>query len=286
MTTVSTPTNMEPASSSDISPEAYEMIRRIMKDSRGFILDSYKDKCIKRRVAIRVRATHSASAEAYADLLLKDGDEVDRLLKVLTIHVSQFFRNPPTFDKLRTQIFPFLFTLPGINGNEELSIWSVGCASGEEPYTLALILKHFFPEELEKLRVTILATDVDAGILDVARVGIYGEERLMEVPEPLRQEYFVQRDGKFQLASEIRTLVEFRQADLADSETFPDCDLIVCRNVLIYFERQQQETILNGFADRLRPGGILVLGKSETLVGETRRRFQTVCPVERIYRVV
>jgi len=270
----------------DISSYAFEIIRRTLKSIKGFNLDIYKEQCIRRRIAIRIRATHCATAEEYGELLRRNTDEMDLLLKVLTIHVSQFFRNPLTFEKLRTEIIPYLLKVRGPTGRERLTFWSVGCASGEEPYTLALILKASFPAEAARERVFILATDVDATILNVARLGVYGEERLPEAPDAIKQRWFRRENGKYHLLPEIKEMVDFKQSDLSCRDSFPESDLILCRNVLIYFERRQQEKILNGFADVLGKDGILVLGKSETLFGEIRTRFQTVCPVERIYRVI
>jgi chemotaxis protein methyltransferase CheR len=270
----------------DVSDEALTEIGDILKSIKGFNLDIYKDKCIRRRIAIRIRATHSHNAEEYGEYLRQNRAEVDQLLKVLTIHVSQFFRNPPTFEKLRSEIIPYLLELRDKDGRGRLTFWSVGCASGEEPYSLALILKEFFPKEVMKESIDILATDVNAGILEVARLGIYGEERLIEVPESMREHWFRRQDGKYHLLQEIKEMADFQNEDLFDRDSFPQSDLILCRNVLIYFERRHQEKILNGFADVLRKGGIMVLGKSETLFGSIRSRFQTICPVERIYRVV
>lgn len=268
-----------------ISDKAFELIRSTLENIRGFNLDIYKDKCIRRRIAIRVRATHCSTAEEYGELLQRKTEEPDLLLKVLTIHVSQFFRNPPTFEKLKTEIIPYLLDRRNREGRDRLTFWSVGCASGEEPYSLALILKEFFPKEASKERVAILATDVDANILEAARLGIYGEERLAEVPGYCRERWFREQGGRYQLMPEIKEMVDFEKRDLSDRETYQQCDLILCRNVLIYFERRHQEKILNGFADVLGRGGILVMGKSETLFGSIRSRFQTVCPVERIYKV-
>jgi chemotaxis protein methyltransferase CheR len=270
----------------DVSDKAFTVIGDILKSIKGFNLDIYKDKCIRRRIAIRIRATHSHTAEEYGELLRQNMAELDQLLKVLTIHVSQFFRNPPTFEKLRSEIIPYLLELRDKDGRGRLMFWSVGCASGEEPYSLALILKEFFPKEVIKESIAILATDVSAQILEVAKAGIYGEERLMEVPESIRERWFHRQDGKYHLLPELKVMVDFQNEDLFDIDSFPQSDLIVCRNVLIYFERRHQEKILNGFADVMRKGGILVLGKSETLFGSIRSRFQTICPVERIYRVV
>lgn len=278
--------NRSRGDTSHLSDEAFEIIRRILKNNKGFNLNSYKDKCIKRRIAIRIRATHSSSAEEYCELLVRDAGELDLLLKVLTIHVSHFFRNPPTFAKLQGEIFPYLFVRAADAQRATLNFWSVGCASGEEPYSLALILKESFAAEMARTKVSILATDVDEGILEVARKGTYGEERLAEVTPSLRKHWFALREGKHQLVPEIRAMVDFRRGDLLERAPLPESDLILCRNVLIYLERQVQEKIIAGFADALGIGGILVLGKAETLVGTSRRRFQTVCPVERIYKVI
>lgn len=270
----------------EISADAFDTIRRILKNIKGFNLDIYKQKCIHRRIAIRIRATHCATAEEYGELLQRDDEERDLLLKVLTIHVSQFFRNPPTFEKLRNETIPALLKLRDSAGRDRLKFWSVGCASGEEPYSIALILKDHFAADAVRERVAILATDVDTKILEAAKLGIYGEERLTEVPEATKKRWFSLQNGKYHLLPEIKELVDFRKSDLYDVGSFPESDLILCRNVLIYFERNQQEKILNGFADVLRAGGMLVLGKSETLFGTIRSRFQTVCPIERIYRVI
>jgi chemotaxis protein methyltransferase CheR len=270
----------------DISDNAFELIRSTLKNIKDFNLDIYKDKCIRRRIAIRIRATHCRTAEEYGELLRQKKDEPDALLKVLTIHVSHFFRNPTTFEKLRSEVIPYLFQLRDKKGKERLTFWSVGCSSGEEPYSLALIMKEYFPRDEARQRVAILATDVDAAIIETARAGIYEEERLSEVPESCRSSWFRNSNGKYHLLPEIKEMVDLEKRDLFDRDSFPKCDLILCRNVLIYFERLHQEKILHGFADVLGSGGILVMGKSETLFGSIRSRFQTVCPIERIYRVV
>ena len=270
----------------DISPEAFALIMQVLKERRGFNLEIYKEKCIRRRIAIRIRRANFTTATEYGEYLIGDEAEADRLLKVLTIHVSQFFRNPSTFEKLKHDIIPQLFSLCEHNNINGLRIWSVGCAGGEEPYSIALILKKHFSAFLSRREVAILATDVDAGIIEAAKTGIYREERLQEVPPNERELWFERQDDKFKLAQEIMDMVTFRQSDLFDIPAFPESDLILCRNVLIYLERSHQERILHGFADALRSGGMLVLGKAETLVAGSRQRFRTVCPIERIYQVV
>lgn len=263
----------------EIAPETFASIGRILQEHSGFTLDGYKDKCVKRRIHIRVRATQSPSPEAYGLLLNESSAEQERLLKVLTIHVSHFFRNPSMYQKLSGLILPEL-----LRERRKLRLMSVGCASGEEPYTLALILKEQFGRALEHCGVEIVGSDVDRATLEVAREGLYHPDRLAEVPEEMRSRWFAPEGERLRLAPEIRSMVEFERTDLNHQKGWERSDLILCRNVLIYFERNRQEDILNGFADALAPGGYLVLGKSETLFGTARKRFQTVCPVERIYR--
>ncbi len=270
----------------DISSEAFATILNILKRSRGFNLDIYKNKCIKRRIAIRIRKTGCASAQEYGELLMNDAGEPDQLLKVLTIHVSQFFRNPSAFEKVKNDVLPYLFSRCEKEGRNSLIIRSVGCAGGEEPYSLALLLKESFASAMMRTEVGIIASDVDREVLEMAQSGLYREERLVDVPPETRSRWFTPEGKSFRLAQEIREMVTFRRSDLFDSDSVPDSDLILCRNVLIYLERDHQEKILMRFAKALSGGGVLVLGKSETLVRESRRYFQTICPIERIYRAV
>ena len=273
------PRNLDP----EISPETFETIGRILKAHSGFCLEGYKDKCVKRRINIRVRATQSSSPEAYSSLLTQNSAEQAHLLRVLTIHVSHFFRNPSTFDKLRDEILPELLEE---RAPDRVRIASIGCAGGEEPYSLALILREQFAGELAAGRCSIRALDVDQATLDSAREGLYYPDRLADVPPPMLSKWFAPEGARLRLSAEIRGLVDFQRTDLNELKEFAACELILCRNVLIYFERGRQEAILNGFADALGKDGILVLGKSESLFGAARGRFRTVCPVERIYRVI
>jgi chemotaxis protein methyltransferase CheR len=269
----------------DISDAELETIRLALAERTGFRLEGYKDKCVKRRITLRIRSTQCHSVEEYLFLLQQNKHEVENLCRVLTIHVSHFFRNPPTFKKLEEVILPDLFSRVAALKRDSITIWSVGCASGEEPYSLALILKDRFSDYLSLLRVEIIGTDLDERVLAKARNGIYGTERLVEVPAGMLDRYFHKSGDCYRLDEKIRDMVTFCRADLFSDPTYRECDIILCRNVLIYFERPQQEAILTAFANVLSDNGLLVLGKSETLVGEARKRFLTVCPTERIYRV-
>jgi len=268
----------------EITDDELAEIGTILSMWRAINMSAYKDKCMKRRVAIRMRTTHCRSAAEYCNLLRQTPQELDLLQKALTIHVSQFFRNPSMFDKLRQDVLPELFRSCLASGAGQLRFWCLGCAGGEEPFTLAILLREYFSKDLRKVRTIIHATDIDADTLRDAQQAEYLEERLKEVPAELKERYFRQNGSRFRLVSEIREMVTFLQGDITRTAEYASSNLVSCRNTLIYFTRPDQEKILHGVADILLPGGILVLGKSETLVGSVRQRFEPICPVERIYR--
>ena len=279
-----TPADKSLLSSVEISDDELAEIGTILSMWRSINLSAYKDKCMKRRVAIRMRSTHCRDAGEYCNLLRQSPQELDLLQKALTIHVSQFFRNPSMFEKLRSDVLPGLFRSRRTNGSGMVRLWCLGCAGGEEPYSLAILLRENFSKEIRSIKTVIQATDIDADTISLAQQAEYTPERLKEVPDDIRERYFRPIGSRFRLQQEIRDMVDFLQGDITSTSEHIPCDLAVCRNTLIYFTRSDQEKILHGVADILPEGGILVLGKSETLVGDVRRRFETVCPVERIYR--
>jgi chemotaxis protein methyltransferase CheR len=267
----------------DISDDALAEISMILEMRRNFSMSVYKDKCMKRRIAIRMRSCRCHDAASYCNMLRQDERELDLLQKAITIHVSQFFRNPSMFELLRTSIIPELFDRAS-SATTPLRLLSLGCAGGEEAYSLGIVLRENFSRELLHTAVSINGYDIDTDTLTAARLGEYTEERLKDVPDELRGRYFVQNGSRLQLAEEIRAMVSFCRHDLMNVAALEPCQIAMCRNTLIYFTRPDQERILRGIADILVPGGILVLGKSETLVGEVRTLFSSVCPVERVYR--
>ncbi len=271
------------ADSLEIDDDALAEINLILEMRCNFSMSVYKDKCMKRRVAIRMRSCRCQDAAEYCNLLRQSKQELEQLKKTLTIHVSQFFRNPSMFEKLQTAVLPDLFQKANA-GNERLRFWSLGCAGGEEAYSLGIILREFFSREILHTPVEIRASDIDGDILQAAARAEYNEDRLKYLPDSFKERYFVHNGPRMQLSAEIRKMATFHQQNIMDVETYEPCQLIMCRNTLIYFTRTDQEKILRGIAHILPAGGVLVLGKSETLVGDVRRNFTAICPVERIYR--
>lgn len=282
MTTVSSDKIL--ATHGEISDDELTEIGTILSMWRNFNMSAYKDKCMKRRVSIRMRSTQCHDASEYCSLLRHSPLELDMLQKALTIHVSQFFRNPSMFEKLRIEVLPSLFDACISSGTGTLQALCLGCAGGEEPFSLAILLCEHFSKEMRAVQAVIQGTDIDADTLRFAQQAEYIDDRLKEVPAELKNRYFRPNGSRFHLVPEIRHMVTFLQGDITSTAAYTPSNLVLCRNTLIYFTRPDQENILHGIADILPPGGILVLGKSETLVGDVRRRFEAVCPVERIYR--
>ncbi|MDT8317597.1 MAG: protein-glutamate O-methyltransferase CheR [bacterium] len=270
-----------------ISDDAFLDIRNLLFERSTLDINNYKDKCIKRRIAVRVRANGCKTAEEYIDLLKRRTSELENLLKTLTINVTQFFRNPFAFDEIRKDIFPLIFKKKADEQDSPLKIWSVGCSSGEEPYTLAIILKEYFKKELMRFPAVIVATDFDAEVIAKAREGIYHKKSLEEVPVHLKEKYFIPlTGGNFRITSQIKEMVTFKKRNILQDELREKQDLIICRNMLIYFSREQQGAILDKLTESLTMGGFLVLGKAETLVSNSRNNFKTVSSRERIYQKI
>jgi len=278
------PLVVSPNAAFEISDNEFAQIRKLLLLKSGFNLDSYKDKCVRRRIAIRIRLNHCESVQDYCDMLISEKNEMDQLVKVLTIHVSQFFRNFSTFEKLRLEIIPALFAAARQSGKKSLRFWSLGCSSGEEPYTLALILAEYFSSEISEIPVSIDATDVDTGILLSAVNALYSHDHLKETPLNYITKYFCEEGSQYRLSPSITGMVSFRHDNIFNDLLYTDCDLLLCRNVMIYFARAQQEKVIANLARAVGKDGFLVIGKSETVLGERRNYFQTVCPLERIYR--
>ncbi len=268
----------------EISDQELAEIGATVKMFRNIDISCRKSDCIKRRIALRMRITNCPDTAGYFCLLQQNGPELDSLLKILTIHVSLFFRNPSMFEKLKEEVFPSVFTAAQNSGQKTVQIYSLGCAGGEEPYSLAILLKENFTRQLQQFETSIVAIDVDSHTLIAAELGEFVEDKLKYISDELRLRYFNQCESVFKLAPEICQMVSFLKADITANMQLNKADLVLCRNTLIYFTRPAQEMILNHIANLLTVGGVLVLGKSETMVGTLRNRFEPICRVERIYK--
>lgn len=259
------------------------LCRKIERDS-GFRCSSYKDTCLRRRISVRMRARSAATFADYAGLLDTDQIEYDRLVATLTINVSRFFRNPETFACVASKVLPELW----VSASPLIRIWSAGCATGEEPYSLAVLCREHAlargeADRLDRLR--IIASDVDRDAVSTASRGRYQAAAFGDTAPAVVERYFPLENGLHTVSPAIRNLVAFERRDLLEGQgPGGRLHMIVCRNVIIYFTRATQERLFDMFRELLLPGGFLVLGKVETLLGKSREMFAPVSSRERIFR--
>lgn len=229
----------------------------------GIDFNGYKMPTIMRRLQRRMIATGAARLADYIRFLSSHPDEYQRLISSFLIKVTEFFRDADLFTHLRDRILSQLIAEARANGYE-LRLWSAGCATGEEAYSLAILVADLLGDELAQFNVRIFATDLDSEAITFARRGIYPAAALVNLPREAIERYFTALNGDFEVKKQIRALIVFGQHDLGQRAPFPRIDLELCRNVLIYFTPELQKRVLQLFAFSLRDGGYLVLGKSET----------------------
>jgi two-component system CheB/CheR fusion protein len=247
-------------------PEDERLLTRFLDDLRartGIDFSSYKRPTIQRRLQRRMAATGVGSLRDYVRFVARNPDEYQRLTSSFLIKVTEFFRDPDLFDHLRSTVLPDVIA-EARKDDRTLRLWSAGCATGEEPFSLAILVAEALGDELPDWTVRIFATDLDGDAVNFARRGIYPASTLEHLPPELVERYFVHLDGEYEVRRELRAMTVFGQHDLALRAPFPRIDVALCRNVLIYFTAELQRRALQLFAFSLRDGGWLVLGKAET----------------------
>ena len=252
-----------PAEPTD-SGELRDLLQRIHERS-GIDFGSYKPATILRRLRGRMNATARPTLAEYAVHLESDPEEYARLVNSLLIKVTEFFRDPALFDYLREHVLPELIA-DARREKRELRIWSAGCSTGEEAYSVAIAVAEAIGGHSGSPDVRIFATDIDREAVAFARRGTYPPAVLKSLPAGTRDRYFVPSDGGYEVAKRLRGMMVFGEHDLGERAPFPRIDLLLCRNVLIYFTAPMQRLALETFAFSLRPGGRLVLGTSESVM--------------------
>lgn len=255
-------------------------LKQQIQSSVGFCCAGYKERCLRRRIAVRMRARAVHTYADYAALLSSDVSEYERLVDALTINVSKFYRNPEVWEMLSRRILPELCALP----DPTIRIWSAGTASGEEAYSASIMVQEYARQHgMDAARFEILGTDIDRDSLAYAARAEYTDFAMTDIGPELSNRWF-EHDGLHRLRPEGRRNVRFEALDLIRDPFPPDQHLIFCRNVIIYFERDVQEDLFARFHEALVPGGILVLGKVEALFGSPAGLFQSLANRQRIFR--
>jgi chemotaxis methyl-accepting protein methylase len=248
--------------------------------ARGLDFRGYKETTITRRLSRRLRARGVKTYAEYARVLDQDPAEYDRLFNDLTIKVTDFFRDQVAFRALEEVAVPALTRDVTIS----IRIWSAGCSTGQEPYSIAMLLVELSGRANARWQVNILATDIDTEVLQRAQEGRFSSKEVSAIPVAWLEKYFVREAKGFRIQSLLKGLVTFKVHDLINDLPYSDVDLVVCRNVLIYFGHELQMKVLRGFHRALQPEGFLLLGRAEVLMGEATKLFQCVDRRARLYK--
>lgn len=235
----------------------YENFKSSVFELATVNLSLYKERQMKRRIDALISRGGFASYEEYFKKITDDKVEFQRFIEYLTINVSEFYRNPEQWDILEKIILPNLIAY-----KKDLRIWSAACSTGEEPYSLAMLLSNFYP--LSSLK--ILATDLDKAAISKAKIGVYGQKSLETLPQKYIDQYFTKSGADYAISNSIKDCIEFKQHDML-LEPFPGVfDLILCRNVMIYFTEEAKSELYLKFQKALDKNSVLFVGSTEQII--------------------
>lgn len=236
----------------------YEYFKKAVYDLTKIDLDAYKEKQMKRRIDTLIAKNKIVGYDKYVAALKENSRMFEEFVNYLTINVSEFYRNPDQWQIMDKEIIPDLIQRFGKN----LKIWSAACSTGDEPYSLVMAFSKHIP--LNQIKIN--ATDLDKQVIAKAKAGLYGEKSIASVPDEFKRKYFTKIGPSYQISDEIKARVEFKEHNLL-KDTYPtDCNLIVCRNVLIYFTEEAKEDVFRKFQKSLKPGGFLFIGSTEQII--------------------
>ncbi len=247
----------------------YEFFTQKIYELTSIDLTSYKERQMKRRINSLIARNDFNGYEDYYNQLLLDNELLEEFVRYITINVSEFFRNPKQWVVLEENIMPMLF-----QKHERLKIWSAACSTGEEPYSLAMML-----DKIRALdRVEIIATDIDRHVLNKAKSGVYNEKNLEGLSDTSIRRYFsnVEDNKRYKIADRLKKCIKFRQHDLLKDPYPSDCHLIICRNVMIYFTEEAKAKLYKKFYESLHDDGIFFVGSTEQIILPNRYGFEPV----------
>lgn len=261
----------------EFTAQDFDFIRRLVLERTGIALSESKQELVYGRLAKRLRSLGLTRFSEYCKYVANHDEELPEVVNAITTNLTSFFRESHHFDYLRDEVMPALLRVNA--ASRRIRIWSAGCSSGEEPYSIAMVVREMVPEN-QGWDVRILATDIDTNVLDRARSGFYPADRVTGVPESCRRRYLSKGTGddagRIRMRDDIRDMIAFRQLNLI--EEWPmrgPFDIIFCRNVVIYFDKTTQRLLFDRYANILVPGGHLFIGHSETLY-KVSERFELI----------
>jgi chemotaxis protein methyltransferase CheR len=245
----------------------YEKFKEMIHIMSGINLTFYKEKQMKRRIDSLISKNGFTGYQSYVDALKINANLYNEFINYLTINVSEFYRNPEQWEVLEKEILPGL-----LSKTNTLRIWSSACSTGDEPYTLVMVLNKFLPLS----NIKILATDIDKGAIEKAKTGVYTSKSVESLPKTYLNKHFTKNGDLYVMNDDVKNCVEFKQFNLLRDQYPINYDLIACRNVLIYFTEEAKVDIYKNFNKALRNGGILFVGSTEQIILSNRYNFRSM----------
>jgi len=271
----------------DLTPQELMAFYRILNDlyrRRGVDFRQYRPNCLWRRMSAAMHEVNAKDLFEYFTMLKHNPEAYDTLLYKITINVSEFFRNSETFEAIRKRIIPVLIDRKQKIGSRGIRIWSAGCATGEEPYSLAIMLKEIFVGKLIDFTATIYATDIDDVAREKAAIGRYQHKSLKGLtPKQIEDNFIQESPDSYVIKPELKSKITFQRHNMIEDAPLTRIDLILCRNVIIYFSKSLQKRVYKNFHTSLIREGFLVAGKVEGLTGIADELFERVDLTERIF---
>lgn len=240
----------------------FEAYRKLIYDESGIHFSATNRSILESRLRERLREKKLQTPAEYYSILIKDREELKLLLDSVTTNLTRFFRNQAHFDAVEHFVVPELLKLR--QGERKLRFWSAGCSTGEEPYTIAVLLREILPPAWT---FEIIASDISLKSLMVGKEGFYNDTRIQGVPEPYLAKYFEKRPNGYQIKDDIRKTIRFDYHNLKNDMGARNLDVVFCRNVLIYFDEAAQKSTIERFWDAMAPQSFLFIGHSESLFG-------------------
>jgi chemotaxis protein methyltransferase CheR len=254
-----------------ISDEEFKQLRDFIYEQSGIYIADNRKYLLENRLGNRLKELSLKDFGEYYYYLRYDSgrrQELNRLFEVITTNETSFYRNPPQLKVFQDNVLTDVVEEQRKKGQKKLHIWSAGCSTGEEPYTLAIILLEVLKGEIASWNIRITANDLSEAVLKSAKAGIYNEYALRTTPKEIIGRHFDEKDGRFQVKDSVKRLVQFSQVNLSDRTALKRVErsqIVFCRNVIIYFDDEMKRRVISAFYDNLLPGGYLLIGHSESL---------------------
>lgn len=254
-----------------IGDEEFSQLRDFIYDKSGIYIADNRKYLLENRLANRLKELNLKDFSEYYYFLRYDpsrNKEMTKLFEVITTNETSFFRNPPQLKVFQESILPDVLENQRKKGQKKLHIWSAGCSTGEEPYTLAIILKEVLKSEINQWNIKITGNDLSEAVLESARRGVYTEYTLRTTPKEIVTRYFDPEDGRYVVKPEVKKLVSYSALNLSDRAAVKRIErsqIVFCRNVIIYFDEEMKKKVISLFYDNLQDDGYLLIGHSESL---------------------